>query len=136
MRRHLREWWQAILLTRIEPRRSVIVIRTRWDEDDLAGRIYVLDDRSGTLGAETWRAETFPLAIELRADAIGIGIGIESNFEGDMSRQIVQQTWQELQREGRTEGISLSQGVAGALRTARTAPSPLDEVHPEGGGQR
>ncbi|MFI0912520.1 terminase large subunit domain-containing protein [Streptomyces abikoensis] len=224
MRRRLWEWWQAVLLTRIEPGGSVIVIQTRWDEDDLAGRLlaeeaerwthidlpalaltasdalgrpvgaalwperydepaldeirrsvgervwwslymqqprpmeggvwqwpwitdnrvsaaqlrgidlarivvavdpaggesavgdetgivaaardrdghlYVLDDRSGSLGADSWGRETCLLAIELRADAIVI----ESNYGGDMTRQVVQQAWQELQREQRTEGM-------------------------------
>ncbi len=35
MRRKLWEWWQVVLLTRIEPGGSVIVIQARWNEPDL-----------------------------------------------------------------------------------------------------
>ncbi|MFC4512178.1 terminase large subunit domain-containing protein [Streptomyces ehimensis] len=252
MRRRLWEWWQAVLLTRIEPGGSVIVIQTRWDEDDLAGRIlaeeaerwthidlpalalsendalgrpvgtalwperydepaleeirrsvgervwwslymqqprpmeggvwqwdwitdhrisaaqlrgidlarivvavdpaggesavgdecgivaaardrdghlYVLDDRSGNLGAETWGAETCLLAIELRADAIVI----ESNFGGDMSRQIVQQAWQELQREGRTEGMLMPAILSvTAKQGKRLRAEPIAQLYEQG----
>ncbi|MGK5543415.1 hypothetical protein ACSNOH_01540 [Streptomyces sp. URMC 127] len=68
---------------------------------DRDGHLYVLDDRSGNLGADAWGRETCLLAIELRANAIVI----ETNYGGDMSKQIVQQAWQELQREQRTEGM-------------------------------
>jgi len=33
------EWWQSVALTRLEPGGSVVMLLTRWNEDDLAGRI-------------------------------------------------------------------------------------------------
>ncbi|MGI5526781.1 terminase large subunit domain-containing protein [Streptomyces syringium] len=252
MRKRLWEWWQAVLLTRIEPGGSVILIQTRWDEDDLAGRIladegerwthidlpalalseadalgrpvggalwperygerdldeirrsvgervwwslymqqprpmdggvwqwswitdhrvsaaqfrgidlsrivvavdpaggesavgdetgivaaardrdghlYVLDDRSGNLGADAWGRETCLLAIELRADAIVI----ESNYGGDMTRQVVQQAWQELQREQRTEGLLMPsvQSVV-AKQGKRLRAEPIAQLYEQG----
>lgn len=39
MREKLWEWWQSTFLTRREPGAKVIVIMSRWHEDDLIGRI-------------------------------------------------------------------------------------------------
>ncbi|GAA3154006.1 terminase large subunit domain-containing protein [Streptomyces rectiviolaceus] len=33
------DWWQAVLLTRLEPQGSVLLVNTRWDDDDLSGRL-------------------------------------------------------------------------------------------------
>lgn len=33
------EWWTSTAVTRLEPKAAVIVIQTRWHQDDLAGRI-------------------------------------------------------------------------------------------------
>ncbi|MGV2916245.1 terminase large subunit domain-containing protein [Streptomyces alfalfae] len=60
MRKRLWEWWQAVLLTRIEPGGSVILIQTHWDEDDLAGR--VLADEG-----DRWTVIDLP-AVALSAD--------------------------------------------------------------------
>lgn len=39
IRDNLWEWWQTTFLTRLEPDGVVLLIMTRWHEDDLAGRI-------------------------------------------------------------------------------------------------
>jgi hypothetical protein len=252
MRKRLWEWWQAVLLTRIEPGGSVILIQTRWDEDDLAGRVladegdrwtiidlpalalseddalsrpvgtalwperydtdalaeirrsvgervwwslymqqprpqdggvwqwswitnnrisaaqfrgvdlarivvavdpaggesavgdetgivavasdreghlYVLDDRSGNRGADAWGRETCLLAIELRADAITV----ESNYGGDMSRQILHQAWQELQREQRTENMLMPAVLSvTAKHGKRLRAEPIAQLYEQG----
>jgi hypothetical protein len=46
MRKRLWDWWTSVLNTRIEPGGSIIVIQTRWHEDDLAGRILAGEDAS------------------------------------------------------------------------------------------
>jgi hypothetical protein len=68
---------------------------------DANGELYVLADRSATMGAETWGIEACLLAIETGADAIGV----ESNFGGDMAAQVVRQAWAQLQRDGKTRGM-------------------------------
>lgn len=252
MRRRLWEWWQAVLLTRIEPGGSVILIQTRWDEDDLAGRVladegsrwtvidlpalalsdddalgrqvggplwperydetalaeirrsvgervwwslyqqqprpqdggvwdwawitgnrisaaqlrgidlsrivvavdpaggesavgdetgivaaardaeghlYVLDDRSGNRGADAWGREACLLAIELRADAIVV----EANYGGDMSKQILQQAWQELQREQRTENMLMPAVLpVTAKHGKRLRAEPIAQLYAQG----
>lgn len=39
MREHLWEWWQSVFLTRREPGGKVLVIMSRWHEDDLIARL-------------------------------------------------------------------------------------------------
>jgi predicted phage terminase large subunit-like protein len=38
------EWWQAVASTRLAPGAPVIVILTRWHEDDLAGKLVAAED--------------------------------------------------------------------------------------------
>ena len=47
------EWWRGVALTRLEPGGAVILVMTRWHEDDLAGRI-LQEDASG------WRVLSLP----------------------------------------------------------------------------
>ncbi|MFF2821179.1 terminase large subunit domain-containing protein [Kitasatospora cineracea] len=69
MRRRLWEWWQAVLLTRVEPGGSVIVIQTRWHEDDLAGRILAGET------ASDWTIIDLPAIADSEDDALGRKIG-------------------------------------------------------------
>jgi hypothetical protein len=39
IRGNLHEWWEAVALTRLAPGAPIVVIQTRWHEDDLAGRL-------------------------------------------------------------------------------------------------
>jgi predicted phage terminase large subunit-like protein len=39
MREHLWEWWQSVFLTRREPGGKVLLIMSRWHEDDLVARL-------------------------------------------------------------------------------------------------
>jgi hypothetical protein len=47
------EWFTDDLTTRLEPNGSVILIQTRWHEDDLAGRLLGLQVKSGKLKVES-----------------------------------------------------------------------------------
>lgn len=62
------ERWQAVLLTRIEPGGSVILIQTRWHDDDLAGRI--LADE-----ADRWTVINLPALALSEDDALGRPVG-------------------------------------------------------------
>lgn len=68
-RRKLWEWWQAVLLTRVEPGGSVIVIQTRWHEDDLAGRILAGET------ASDWTIIDLPAIADSPDDALGRKVG-------------------------------------------------------------
>ncbi|MFK8851241.1 terminase large subunit domain-containing protein [Streptomyces sp. Ac-502] len=69
MRRRLWEWWTSVLQTRIEPGGSIIVIQTRWHEDDLAGRILAGDD------AADWTLLDLPAVADHPQDPLGRSIG-------------------------------------------------------------
>lgn len=54
------DWWTSTAYTRLEPGGSVIVVMTRWHEDDLVGRI--LAQARG--GGERWDVVTLPALAE------------------------------------------------------------------------
>ena len=60
------EWYRSTLYTRLEPGGTIILIMTRWDEDDLAGRI--LRDSAET--GERWDVLCLP-AIAEENDPLG-----------------------------------------------------------------
>jgi predicted phage terminase large subunit-like protein len=54
------EWWQQTAFTRREPGATVILVMTRWHEDDLAGRLLASSE------AAQWRVLRFPAIAEER----------------------------------------------------------------------
>lgn len=65
-RDHLWEWYTKTLYTRLEPGGVLIVIMTRWHEDDLAGRLLsAMRD-----GGERWEVVTLPALAE-EGDPLG-----------------------------------------------------------------
>ncbi|MFJ7990260.1 terminase large subunit domain-containing protein [Streptomyces sp. NPDC096351] len=69
MRRRLWDWWTAVLNTRMEPAGSIIVIQTRWHEQDLAGRILEGQDTSD------WITLDLPAICDSEDDPLGRPIG-------------------------------------------------------------
>jgi predicted phage terminase large subunit-like protein len=61
------DWWQATSSTRMEPHAVVVVVATRWHEDDLLGRIIANDKAS-------WEIINLPALAE-ENDPLGRGIG-------------------------------------------------------------
>lgn len=59
------EWYQSTAYTRLEPGGSIILIQTRWHEDDLAGRIL-----ANPVSGEEWRVLSLP-ALALEDDVLG-----------------------------------------------------------------
>jgi predicted phage terminase large subunit-like protein len=60
------EWYKSTAYTRLEPGGSIILIQTRWHEDDLAGRILAHAKETG----EEWRIINLPAFAE-PGDALG-----------------------------------------------------------------
>lgn len=58
------DWYRNDLFTRLEPNGAVILIMTRWHEDDLAGRILASDDGGN------WRVLSLPAVAE-EGDLLG-----------------------------------------------------------------
>lgn len=65
-RQQLWEWYDSVASTRLEPGGSVILIMTRWHEDDLAGRLLTRMAEGG----EHWEYVRFPVLAE-EADVLG-----------------------------------------------------------------
>jgi hypothetical protein len=64
VRRQIRSWWSKVIYTRLAPGAIVIVIHTRWDEDDLIG--WLLTEH----GEEGWCVINLP-AIAEENDLLG-----------------------------------------------------------------
>jgi len=62
------EWWQSVAYTRLEPGASVVIMMTRWHEDDLAGRILAETD-------EDWEIIEMPAIADSLDDPLGRDIG-------------------------------------------------------------
>jgi len=61
MRKNLRDWYRATAYTRLMPKGSVVLIQTRWHEDDVAG--WILKET----GHEGWDVVEFPAILNERA---------------------------------------------------------------------
>jgi hypothetical protein len=96
---------------------------------DADGDLYVLDDRSRTMGADTWGTEVCKLAIDRQADAIIV----ENNFGGDMAAQVVRQAWTELQRQGETGGMLMPSIIeVHAKQGKRLRAEPIAQLYKQG----
>ena len=96
---------------------------------DASGELYVLDDRSRTMGADAWGTETCLLAIERQADAIVV----ENNFGGDMAKQIVHQAWIDLERSGETNRMLMPKVIeVNAKQGKRLRAEPIAQLYARG----
>ena len=64
MRNHLWEWWRSTARTRLEPGGSVIIVATRWHEDDLIGRLLSDDFLEGEEASYRWQHLRLPALAE------------------------------------------------------------------------
>lgn len=60
-RKRLWEWWTSTAYTRLAPGAGVLIIQTRWHEDDLSGRII---EHAKLDGAEKWKVISYPALAE------------------------------------------------------------------------
>lgn len=79
VRNKLWEWYRADLHTRLKPGARIIIIQTRWHEEDLAGHILPegYDGRSGEFhgrDGEVWRVVSLPALAETN-DVLGRSVG-------------------------------------------------------------
>ena len=61
LREAVRDWWRSVWLTRAEPDAALVVIQTRWHEDDLAG--WLLSQEGGE-STEGWHIVNLPAIAE------------------------------------------------------------------------
>ncbi|MGW2183931.1 terminase large subunit domain-containing protein [Streptomyces sp. NPDC001732] len=96
---------------------------------DAARQMYVLADRSGRMGADTWGHAAYRLAIELSAEAIVV----ESNFGGDMAKQIIRQAWKDLETAGETKGMLMPSIIeVHAKQGKRLRAEPIAQLYVQG----
>ena len=96
---------------------------------DSAGESYLFADRSGRHGANAWGTEACLLAIDIDADAFVV----ETNFGGDMTRQVLIQAWQELERTGRTQGRPMPRIIeVNAKQGKRLRAEPIAQLYEQG----
>ena len=80
MRRKTRQAYDDDLMTRLKPRASVIIIQTRWHQDDLAGGI-LPEDYAGQSGpvlcrdGQVWEVLNIPAKAEHPDDPVGRELG-------------------------------------------------------------
>ena len=74
------DWWTSVAQTRLSPTGSVIIIMTRWHNDDLVGRLLEADQKL-PVGEREWEVLNIPaVAEEGVPDALGRepGVALES----------------------------------------------------------
>jgi predicted phage terminase large subunit-like protein len=64
-------WYRSVVLTRLKKNARIVIIQTRWHEDDLSGRL--LEEMK--LGADQWRIISLPAIAEAEDDMLGRKIG-------------------------------------------------------------
>ncbi len=74
-------WWNNDLYTRLEPGGQVVLIQTRWHEDDLAGRLL----RQAAEGGEQWEVIDLPALAEAAGRITNYELGITNSESGSGS---------------------------------------------------
>jgi predicted phage terminase large subunit-like protein len=110
--------WQNTLLTRLHAGGSVIIILTRWHEDDLAGRLLREQEELKKIGdldpEDEWTVLSLPAICEAEDDVMGREIGealwpehgYDQKWAKQKERDVGSRTWSALyqQRPAPTEG--------------------------------
>ena len=63
-RQHLWAWWRSTARTRLEPGGSIIVVTTRWHEDDLVGRLLGDEYTDEQMVGDQWEHIRLPALAE------------------------------------------------------------------------
>lgn len=101
------EWWTDVASTRLAPGASVVLILTRWHEDDLAGRLKAAED------GHLWRVINIPAQAESDDDPLGRAPGefMQSARRDKQGRPRTDQQWNAIRiRVGARTWASLYQG--------------------------
>ncbi len=113
------EWFQGTLRSRLEPGGSIIVVMTRWSEDDLAGRLTRMSEEDPK--ADQWETIRLPALAEAPA-------GAEPEWRDEVGRAPGEPLWPERYGEAELSQIRASVGPMVWEATFQQRPSS-----PEGG---
>jgi predicted phage terminase large subunit-like protein len=112
-------WWQSAASARLAPGAPVLVIQTRWHEDDLAGRLTRSDDG--------WKVLNIPAQSEGEGDPLHRPEGeymISARRNRDGTPKTVEQ-WEQRKREAGEEWAPLYQGSPSAKTGTILDPTKL-----------
>jgi hypothetical protein len=100
------DWWTETAATRLSPGAPVVLILTRWHEDDLAGRL-IKEDEALPEEEREWRVLTIPAQCEDEAtDPLGRQAG---EFMASARKRTLLQ-WERIKRRGARTWAALYQG--------------------------
>jgi predicted phage terminase large subunit-like protein len=111
------DWYRNDLYTRLEPNASIVLIQTRWHEDDLSGRLL----REMEEGGDQWQIINLPALSEPRA----IATGLPGNPAPRVPRSAIQDP---------RSTDPLGRPVGAALCPERFDENALDEIRRQLGG--
>lgn len=112
-RNQLWDWYSTTAYSRLEPGGAVIILHTRWNEDDLIGRLLAHDAESAPEERENWEVLELPaLCEDPEADALG--------------RKLGEALWPERYDEKRLAIIRRQQGSYFWAALYQQHPSPLE----------
>ena len=119
--------WQNTLLTRLHPGAAVIIILTRWHEDDLAGRLLAQEpDKWEVLSLPAEAEENDPLGRE-PGEPLWPEHGYDKEWMEAKKKEVGSRTWAALyqQRPSPAEGGIIRRGW---WQYYRQAPSRFEEI--------
>lgn len=125
------DWWQSTARTRVEPGGTIVVLHTRWHEDDLIGRL--IQQAEADPEADQWEVITFP-AIAEDGDVLGRAPGEALwpwRWPVERLRKIAKAVgarWWNAQYMGRPAPVEGGILKRGWWRFYRRAPSGLNEM--------
>lgn len=105
-RKDVWNWFNSVVMTRVQPGTTVIVIHTRWHEEDLTGHIF------NSPGAEQWTHIRLPAICDAPDDPLGRAIG--------------ESIWPERFDEAHYDMVKTSQGLYIWSGMYQQRPSPLE----------
>lgn len=121
MRDHVWSWWESVASARLAPGAPVLVIMTRWHEDDLAGRLLKSDDG--------WELLNIPAQAELSGADDPLGrtegeymVSARRNKNGTPRSR---EQWEKRKREAGEEWQPLYQGAPSAKTGTILDPTRL-----------
>lgn len=116
IRQDVWDWFQSVVMTRIQPGTTVIVTATRWHEEDLIGRLQVEP------GHERWESIRLPALADEANDPLG--------------RQLGESIWPERFDEEFYEQVKLERGPYVFAGMYQQLPAPLEgEIFKRGNWQ-
>lgn len=132
IRRRAWDWWQSTFLTRLEPGGAVILILTRWHDDDIAGRLLADVDE-----ASRWRVINLPALAETDDDPLGRRRGealwperYDEEALAEIRRRVGGRVWNALyqQRPAPPEGAVWKRSWIGYCAPDQVPPSSMTVV--------